>query len=27
LNNPFDGRYQQLPWFIPNADLESLRRR
>ena len=27
LNNPFDGRYQQLPWFIPNADLENLRRR
>lgn len=27
LNNPFDGRYQQLPWFIPNADLENLRKR
>jgi len=24
--NPFDGRFQNLPYFIPNADLERLRK-
>ncbi len=24
--NPFDGRFQNLPFFIPNADLEFLRK-